>query len=61
MDILLLQDIPERGRQWKKGVTVYGVDHTVFIKYIESGHAKVVNVKEPIWGVKEEDLKDEEE
>ena len=61
MDILLLKDIPERGRRWVKGTTVYGVDPNVFNKYIESGHAKAVNVKEPIWGVKKEDLKDEEE
>lgn len=61
MNIELIKDIPERGRRWVAGVTVFGVDHTVFIKYIESGHAKVINVKEPIWGVKKEDLKDEEE
>lgn len=58
MNIQLVKDIPERGRRWVAGVTVYGVDRAYFQKYIDSGHIREVFDKEPIWKQGEEESED---
>lgn len=58
MNIILLKDIPERGKHWKKGQVVYGIDPEYFKEYFASGHIKSIDVKEPIWKAK---INDEEE
>lgn len=58
MNIELIKDIPERGRRWVAGVTVYNVDRAYFQKYIDSGHIREVFDKEPIWKKEEEESED---
>ncbi|MBK8698370.1 MAG: hypothetical protein IPN29_02000 [Saprospiraceae bacterium] len=55
MNIIILKDMPERGRHWTKGKIVYGIDPEHFKAYFESGHIKGIDVKEPIWKAKNED------
>lgn len=62
MNIILLEDIPEKGKHWKKGKVVFNVDKSYFEKYIEEGKVMEYGGKEPVWGVREkEGIREEEE
>lgn len=55
MNIILLEDIPERGKHWKKGQIVYGVDPAFFKEYLDKGIVKEFDGKEPIWKSRNEE------
>ena len=50
LTIQLLDDIPEKGRNWKKGMVIYGVELKRIEQYINEGRIKVLTgLKEPKW------------
>ena len=55
MNIILLEDIPERGKHWKKGQIVYGIDPAFFKEYLDKGIVKEFDGKEPIWKSRNEE------
>lgn len=57
INIILLEDLPEKGRQWRKGVIVWDVERSYFEKYLSEGRVRIINEKQPIWS----GSKDEEE
>lgn len=61
MNIILLEDIPEKGKHWKKGKVVFNVDRNYFEKYFQEGKVMEYGGKEPIWGKREEGTREEEE
>jgi len=57
INIILLEDLPERGRRWKRGTKVFNVERSYFEEFISQGRVRIINEIEPIWS----GSKDEEE
>lgn len=55
MNIILLEDLPHKGKHWTSGQIVYNVDPAFFIDEIKTGKVKEYNVKEPVWKAKEKE------